>query len=407
MEYRFSQSSKWYDTNILKEVLKAAQEKDVISFAGGLPSEDSFPLDAIQTAFFKVMEQGKSTLQYGVAEGYKPLREALCARMATQGMYATPDEILVTTGSQQIIDLTSRIFIDPGDVVLVESPTFFGATPVFQSRGARIISVSGDKDGMDMEDLQRKIDEFHPKFVYVVPTFSNPEGKVWSVERRIELVNICRESNVLILEDDPYGALQFTNQKRYPSIFSLDNNGQAKGNCVIYMSTFSKIVAPALRTGWAIGDPAVIDNLVSTKRVADTHSSSLDQQTLYQLLLDFDLDDHIRTISNQYGEKMKIMTDLLKKHAWPGAYWNEPEGGMFLWVELPKHIDTNQLLEIALREGVAFVPSAFFYVQEPKHNMMRINFTHANEEIMSLGLNILTNAIELYDNTYLTKSIIK
>lgn len=407
MEYRFSQSSKWYDTNILKEVLKAAQEKDVISFAGGLPSEDSFPLDAIQTAFLKVMEQGKSTLQYGVAEGYKPLREALCARMATQGMYAAPDEILVTTGSQQIIDLTSRIFIDPGDVVLVESPTFFGATPVFQSRGARIISVSGDKDGMDMEDLQRKIDEFHPKFVYVVPTFSNPEGKVWSVERRIELVNICRESNVLILEDDPYGALQFTNQKRYPSIFSLDNNGQAKGNCVIYMSTFSKIVAPALRTGWAIGDPAVIDNLVSTKRVADTHSSSLDQQTLYQLLLDFDLDDHIRTISNQYGEKMKIMTDLLKKHAWPGAYWNEPEGGMFLWVELPKHIDTNQLLEIALREGVAFVPSAFFYVQEPKHNMMRINFTHANEEIMSLGLNILTNAIELYDNTYLTKSIIK
>lgn len=396
MSYRFSKSSMWFDSDMLKKVLSAAQGKDIISFAGGLPAEEYFPIDAVKAAVLKVIDQGKATLQYGVAEGFKPLREALCERMAVKGMHATSEEILITTGSQQVIDLVSRIFINPGDVILVESPSFFGAMPVFQSQGATIISVSGEKDGMDMKDLQRKIDKFNPKFVYVVPTFSNPTGRTWSVEKRKDLLAICKKSGVPILEDDPYGELQFNKSVRYPTLFSLNNNGQAKGNCVVYTSSFSKIVAPALRTGWAIGDKEIIEKMISTKRISDTHSSSLDQQTLYHLVMNFDLENHISTISHHYGNRMQMMAKLLKEHAWSDANWNEPEGGMFFWVELAKDIDTNELLTYAQETGVAFVPGAYFYAQDPEHNMLRMNFTHSNEEAMVQGLAHLKHAIDLY-----------
>ncbi|MBP3040718.1 PLP-dependent aminotransferase family protein [Bacillaceae bacterium Marseille-Q3522] len=395
MEYRFSPSSEWLDTNIIKEILKHAQSKEVISFAGGLPSEEFFPLEAISTAFQSVMAEGKATLQYGATEGYWPLREEICKRMVGKGIFATPEETLVTTGSQQVIDLVSRVMLDPHDVVFVESPAFFGATQVFESRGATIISIGGDKDGMDMEELQKKLKEYKPKLIYVTPSFSNPTGYVWSVEKRQQLIEICKKNQVLILEDDPYGDLKFTKGAEFPTIFSLDMEGKANNNCVIYTSSFSKIVAPALRSGWAIADTRVIEKLVNVKRVADTHSSSLDQQTLYHLLTSFDLDSHIRKISRHYYERMKMMSALLAEQPGISANWEEPHGGMFLWLELAKDIDTDKLLKIAAKEGVAFVPGVYFYTDHVKHHQMRLNFTHTDKQTTLEGLQRLQKAIEI------------
>jgi 2-aminoadipate transaminase len=392
MNYQFSKSMAGFSSSAVREILKLTQGNSVISFAGGLPAEEYFPLAAVGEAFQRVIQQGNSALQYGLTEGYIPLREAICRRMAKKGMQVTPNEMLLTTGSQQAIDLLTRVYIDPGDTILVEKPTYLSAIQVFKAKEAQLYSVESDQDGMDLDDLAMKIQKYRPKMVYVIPTFSNPTGKAWSLERRKGLLEICRKANVLILEDDPYGEIQFNAEEKYPSIFSLDEHPQ--GSCVMYTSTFSKTVAPALRTGWAIGDPAVIRNMTRAKQAADLHSSSLDQQTLYQLLEHFDLDAHILLIRQQYHERMRFMASLLQEHSWPGAKWNEPKGGMFFWVELSEQIKAEELLKLAVQEGVAFVPGSTFYAEVPVYNTMRLNYTHTNRESTILGMQKLTAAMQ-------------
>jgi 2-aminoadipate transaminase len=392
MNYQFSKSMDGFSSSAVREILKLTQGNSIISFAGGLPAEEYFPLAAVGEAFQRVIQQGNSALQYGLTEGYTPLREAICRRMAKKGMHVTPNEMLITTGSQQAIDLLTRVYIDPGDTILVEKPTYLAAIQVFKAKEAQLYSVESDQDGMDLEDLAMKIQKYKPKMVYVIPTFSNPTGKAWSLERRKGLLEICRKANVLILEDDPYGEIQFYAEEKYPSIFSLDQHPE--GSCVVYTSTFSKIVAPAVRTGWAIGDPAVIRNMTRAKQAADLHSSSLDQQTLYQLLEHFDLDSHIVLIRHQYEERMRFMASLLQEHNWPGAKWNEPKGGMFFWVELPEPIKAEELLKLAVQEGVAFVPGSTFYAEEPMYNTMRLNYTHTDRETTILGMQKLTAALQ-------------
>jgi 2-aminoadipate transaminase len=392
MNYQFSKSMDGFSSSAVREILKLTQGNSVISFAGGLPAEEYFPLAAVSEAFQRVIQKGNSALQYGITEGYTPLREAICHRMAKKGMHVTPNEMLLTTGSQQAIDLLTRVYIDPGDTILVEKPTYLSAIQVFKAKEAQLYSVESDQDGMDLEDLAMKIQKYKPKMVYVIPTFSNPTGKAWSLEKRKGLLEICRKANVLILEDDPYGEIQFNAAEKYPSIFSLDEH--PKGSCVVYTSTFSKTVAPAVRTGWAIGDPAVIRNMTRAKQAADLHSSSLDQQTLYQLLEHFDLDAHIILIRRQYQERMKFMASLLQEHNWPGAKWNEPKGGMFFWVELSEQIKAEELLKLAVQEGVAFVPGSTFYAEEPVYNTMRLNYTYTNRESTILGMQKLTAAMQ-------------
>ncbi|MBP1993590.1 aminotransferase-like domain-containing protein [Paenibacillus eucommiae] len=394
MNYQFSKTLEGFSSSAVREILKLTQGNSIISFAGGLPAEEYFPLEAVGEAFERVLQQGKNALQYGLTEGYTPLRESICRRMATKGMNVTPAEMLLTTGSQQAIDLLTRIYIDPGDVILVEKPTYLAALQVFKARGASIYSVDSDQDGMDLEHLAAQIAKHKPKLVYVIPTFSNPTGKAWSIEKRKGLVEICRKANVLILEDDPYGEIQFNEEERYPTIFSLDEHPH--GSCVVYTSTFSKTVAPALRTGWAIGDPSVIRNMTRAKQAADLHSSSLDQQTLHQLLEHFDLDGHIAKIRYHYKERMKFMAGLLKEHNWPGVTWLEPKGGMFFWVELPENIKAEELLKQAVLEGVAFVPGSSFYAEEPQFNTIRLNYTHTDRETTVLGMQKLSSAIQNY-----------
>lgn len=391
MNYRFASSMQSFSSSAVREILKLTQGNSIVSFAGGLPAEEYFPTEAVKEAFNRVFETGQNALQYGLTEGFTPLREAIAARMSRKGMNVDVNEMLITTGSQQAIDLLTRVYIDPGDVILVEKPTYLAAIQVFNSHGARLVSVDTDADGMNLEDAAAKIAAHQPKMVYVIPTFSNPTGRVWSVERRKGLVELCRKNNVLILEDDPYGEIQFEKGAHYPTLFSL--GGAAQGNPVVYTSTFSKTVAPALRTGWAIGDAELIRNMARAKQAADLHSSTMDQQALYQLLTYFDLDAHIAVIREQYEQRMSLMVSLLKELNWPGLHWNDPKGGMFLWVELPEDMRADELLKIAVKEGVAFVPGSTFFAEDAKHNTLRLNFSHSNEAAMRQGMQAFASAL--------------
>lgn len=393
MNYQFSKRLDSFSSSAVREILKLTQKKSIISFAGGLPAEEHFPVAAIGEAFERVLAAGNKALQYGLTEGYLPLRESICKWMGRKGITVTPDDMLLTTGSQQAIDLLTRIYIDAGDVILVEKPTYLSALQVFRSYGAKLVSVDADENGMVLADLEAKLKEHKPKLVYVIPTFSNPTGKAWSLERRQGVLKLCRANDVLILEDDPYGELKFGDASvTYPSLFSLDQH--PKGSCVVYTSTFSKTVAPALRTGWVMGDPDLIRHMARAKQAADLHSSSLDQQTLHQLMEHFDLDGHIEFVRKEYESRMRQMADLLNGQQWPGVVWNEPKGGMFFWLELPESIDTAELLKTAVDMDVAFVPGVSFFADSSGKNTMRLNFTHNDFERTIIGMEHLNQAME-------------
>ena len=394
MNFTFSKFTEGLKSSAVREILKLTQGNAVISFAGGLPAEDYFPIDAVKEAFERVFQSGKGALQYGLTEGYTPLREAICERMAKKGVRVKPENMLITTGSQQAIYLLTRVYLSEGDVILVENPTYLAALQIFQAIGIRVVGVEADEHGMKLDDLEAKLKRYKPKLAYVIPTFANPTGKVWSVERRKGLLSLCKAHNVLILEDDPYGEIKFDANANYPSIFSLDEHPD---HCsVIYTSTFSKTVVPALRTGWVIGDTRVIRQMTKAKQAVDLHSSSLDQQALHQLLTHFDLDAHIQTIRNEYRKRMERMKELLGDPRFADLRWNEPQGGMFFWAELPETIDASELLKLAVQNGVAFVPGVDFYAENPRRNTMRLNFTHTDRDTMKLGMERLAAALAAY-----------
>ncbi|GAB7054523.1 MULTISPECIES: PLP-dependent aminotransferase family protein [unclassified Paenibacillus] len=393
MNYHFSDTINSFESSAVREILKLTQGRSIISLAGGLPNEQYFPHEAVRDAFARVFERGsKSVLQYGLTEGYTPLRESLTKHLARKGIKAGIENMLLTTGSQQAIDLLTRIYIDPGDVILVEKPTYLAAIQVFQSYKAKLVSVDCDENGMNLEDLERKIKQHRPKMIYVIPTFANPTGKAWSLERRQGTLNLCKSNSVLILEDDPYGELRFNDTEIFPSIYSLDDG--PNGGAVVYTSTFSKIVAPALRTGWVVGDKNVILHMTRAKQAADLHSSTMDQQALHELFQQFDLYSHIDLIRTQYESRMREMVRLLQAKNWEGVRWNEPKGGMFIWVEMPQGIDTQELFKLAVEEGVAFVPGISFFADEPQRNSMRLNFTHTDSEEMVLAFDRLERALQ-------------
>jgi 2-aminoadipate transaminase len=390
MNYRFSNKMEQLQSSAVRDILKLTQGQEIISFAGGLPAEELFPLEAVREAAERVFAGGKGTLQYGLTEGYLPLREQLSERMAGKGMKVEPDQMILTTGSQQAIDLFVRVMSDPGDVVLVENPTYLASLQVFSMNSLNVVAADSDKDGMDLASAEELIKRHKPKFVYVVPTFSNPTGGVWSLERRKGLLELCRRYGVPILEDDPYGEIKFDATAVYPTLLALDDGAGS----VLYTSTFSKTVAPALRTGWAAGDRIVIGMMAKAKQAADLHSSTLDQQTLNQLLRHFPLDEHIRIISNEYGARMRNMQKLLLSHKRDGLNWVEPQGGMFLWMELPEGLDAEALLRGAVRKGVAFVPGNSFFARDPKRNTARMNFTFTTGDRMETGILRFVEAVD-------------
>ncbi|GGF78126.1 aminotransferase [Paenibacillus albidus] len=394
MNINYSAAASHLGSSAVRDILKVTQGKDIISLAGGLPAEELFPMEALREAYSRVLSTDSSALQYGLTEGYTPLRDKIAARLQEQGISVTASELLLTTGSQQAIDLICRILLDPGDAVLVEAPTYLAALQVLGSYRADIQTVANDEQGMLPDDLEDKLRKFKPKLLYAVPTFNNPSGATWSKERREQVVELCRRYGVLILEDNPYGEIKFEkNNKLYPlPLASIDQNYGSEP-CVIYTGTFSKIVAPALRTGWVTGPPELIKVLTKAKQAADLHSSTIDQRALDQLLTSFDIDKHIRLISAEYASRMELLSAELTSRSWEGVHFQKPRGGMFLWLTLPQEIQAAALLPLAVEKGVAFVPGEVFYSEQPQKNTMRLNFTHTRPELIPVAVQRLEEAL--------------
>ncbi|MBB6448419.1 2-aminoadipate transaminase [Geomicrobium halophilum] len=397
MKYAFAKRVRHLQSSAVRDILKVVNQGDVISFAGGLPDDELFPVEAIEEAFSRALSKGKKAMQYDETEGYYPLREVVIERMGKKNITDyTPNHVLMTTGSQQAIDLFSRVMIGPGDVIFTEEPTYLAALQVFQSYEAKIVPVRCDANGMDMDDLLEKIKMFNPKIIYVVPTFSNPAGRVWSLERRKQLVSLAHKHNVIVFEDDPYGDIQFTD-KGYTPIAALDN-----GSHVVYTSTFSKTAVPALRTGWIVGPYQVIRMMSQAKQANDLHSNSLAHQALYELCQHFDLDRHINRISRLYGHRKDVMVNELRRANINEMDFVEPEGGMFLWLEVDPRINTEALLQEAVARGIAYVPGAPFYAETPKYNTLRLNFTYATDDQIKFGMKQLADLFSEVEDQELT-----
>jgi 2-aminoadipate transaminase len=389
MKYGFADRVRYFDSSAVRDILKVVNKGNVISFAGGLPDEGLFPVKAVDAAFHKAITLGNKALQYAETEGLLELREQLASRMLKKGINKDPDDILITSGSQQAIDLFSRVMFNPGDIILTENPTYLAALQVFSSYETTVIPVDSDEDGMIESDLEEKIKTHKPKCIYVVPTFSNPEGKVWSQDRREMLLKLAEQYHVVIMEDDPYGDIQFDPASMPQSLAAMDQGNEY----VVYTSTISKTVVPAMRLGWITGPHQIIRLIAQAKQAADLHTNSISQHALMHLLNDYDLDAHIETIRSTYKERMEVMKRCLDEANIEGLTYLEPKGGMFFWVTLPAHMDPESLLPKAVENGVAFVPGQPFYVDDKKRSTLRLNFTNSSPELIEEGMKRLTKVL--------------
>ncbi len=396
--HRYAQRTKTAKSSIIRELLKLTQRPEVISFAGGLPAPEIFPVQRFREACQKVLTTNPSTaLQYGPTEGYRPLRELIVAHMARYGILATVDNILITSGSQQALDLIAKLLINRGDRILVESPTYLGALQAFDLMGAEYVTVPIDDDGLQTSEMDRAL-RSGPKFMYILPNFQNPGGTTLSRPRRDELVLLSDKYGIPIIEDDPYGQLRYEGE-HIPPLVVLDrtnllrDNGYLLGN-VIYLSTFSKVLAPGLRLGWIVAPPDVITHLVQLKQSTDLHTSSFTQMVAYEVARDGFLEEHVKLIRRVYKERRDAMLEALHDYFPPEVSWTHPHGGLFLWVTLPPGIDTMKLLDTALRQDVAFVPGGpFFPSGQEKGSHMRLNFSNAQPEQIREGIRRLSIAV--------------
>jgi 2-aminoadipate transaminase len=399
---RYAQRTKNIKSSAIRELLKITQNPDIISFAGGLPAPEVFPTERFREACIKVLDkQGRMALQYGATEGYEPLREMIARHTARYGVKAKPENVLITSGSQQALDLIGKLLINSGDRVLVEAPTYLGALQAFNVYGAEYVCVPSDNDGLRTDQLEASL-RLGPKFMYVLPNFQNPGGTTLAEGRRHELVLLAERYGIPIIEDDPYGQLRYEGEHLTPLIV-LDrqnlrsDNGYSKGN-VIYLSTFSKTLAPGLRLGWMVAPPDVIAKLVQIKQGADLHTSTFTQMVAYEVARDNFLDEHIKLIRRVYGERRNVMLQSLEEYFPPDVSWTKPQGGLFLWVTLPEGMDAHQLFDAALKENVAFVPGDSFYsgngfASEGRRHL-RLNFSNAQPEQIREGIRRLAVAIK-------------
>jgi 2-aminoadipate transaminase len=389
----YAQRTQKMSSSVIRELLKLTEKPDVISFAGGLPAPEVFPVEDFAEACQRVLhESGAQALQYSTTEGHLPLREMVARYTGRSGVALTPDNVLITSGSQQALDLIGKIFIDPGDRILVESPTYLGALQAWAPYGAEYLTVPTDEYGLITDALEEALRQ-KPKFIYVIPNFQNPMGVTLSLERRRQLIELAARYGVPIVEDDPYGQLRFDGE-HIPSAVVLDAESCPGGeNCyngnVIYLSTFSKILAPGLRLAWVIAPPDVIRKLVQAKQGADLHTSTFSQMVAYEVSRGGFLDRHVHLIRRQYRERRDIMLGALDSYFPAGVDWTHPSGGLFLWVTTPPEVDTAELLKAAVEQKVAFVPGAPFHPNGGGQNTMRLNFSNATPDNIRTGISRL------------------
>ncbi|TAH51263.1 MAG: PLP-dependent aminotransferase family protein [Chloroflexota bacterium] len=397
-EQHYAQRTQRIKSSAIRELLKLAERKDVISFAGGLPAAESFPLKQLEQAMQRVIAQSDgAAFQYSTTEGYLPLRDMIARHTSRYGLNITPDNLLITAGSQQGLDLLGRIFINPGDRILVEAPTYLGALQAWNAYGAEYISVPVDQDGMKMDVLEAML-RTGPKFIYVLPNFQNPSGVTLSAARRLKLVELANHYGVPIIEDDPYGQLRYEG-KHIPAVAVLDTKGRDdcdtcyRGN-VIYLSTFSKVLAPGLRVAWVVAAPEVIEKLVQAKQGADLQTATFNQMLIYQVAREGFLDHHIKSLRTLYRTRRDAMLNAMQEHFPQAVQWTHPEGGLFLWATLPEGIDSAEVLRAAIQERVAFVPGASFHANGQGANTMRLNFSNATPEQIYEGIARLGQVLE-------------
>ncbi len=402
---RYAARTKGLTSSAIRDLLKVIQKPGMISFAGGLPAPDVFPVQRFKEACHKVLtEQASNALQYGATEGYEPLRELIASNMARYGIKARVENVLITSGSQQALDLIGKLFINAGDHVLVEAPTYLGALQAFNIYGAEYLAVPSDENGLRTDLLEAPL-RSGPKFMYVLPNFQNPAGTTLSEGRRHELVLLADRYGIPIVEDDPYGQLRYEGE-HLPPLVVLDrenlrrDKGYSIGN-VIYLSTFSKTLAPGLRLGWIVAPPEVIGKLAQLKQGADLHTSTFTQFVAYEVARDGFLDSHVKLIRKVYRERRDVMLQALQEFFPPAVTWTHPQGGLFLWVTLPQSLDIQAIFRSALEQNVAFVPGDSFYANDSRDKNecegcrhMRLNFSNATPEQIREGIRRLAAAVK-------------
>jgi len=401
---RYAIRTKDLKSSAIRELLKITQQPEIISFGGGLPADDVFPIERVEEACRKVLKENAAmALQYGETEGYKPLREMIARHISRYGIKAQAENVLITTGSQQALDLIGKLLINPGDRVLVEAPTYLGALQAFSVYGADYVSAPCDENGLRTDLLEERL-RLGPKFMYVLPNFQNPGGTTLSEDRRYTLVSLAKEYGIPIVEDDPYGQLRYEGE-HLPPLVVLDcektplDQSRTLGN-VIYLSTFSKTLAPGLRLGWTVAPAEVIAKLAQLKQGADLHTSTFTQVVAYEVARGNFLDEHVRKIRKVYRERRDVMLEALAQNFPPEVQWTHPQGGLFLWVTLPEGVDANELFHEALKQNVAFVPGDSFFApnensQEGRRHL-RLNFSHAQPEKIREGIRRLGAAIKTH-----------
>lgn len=367
----------------IREILKVTVRPEVISFAGGLPAPELFPVEDIDRAAHAVLQRaGREVLQYSTTEGYAPLRTAIAARLTREGgLQITPDEILITSGSQQGLDLTAKLFLDEGDVVLCESPTYIGMIQAFSVFRPRFVEVATDDDGLIPEDLERKRRE-HPeaKLLYAIPNFQNPSGRSWTAARRRVCMEVAARGGLLVVEDNPYGELRFEGEAP-PLLKSLDRDG-----LVLYLGTFSKTFCPGLRIAWIAGPESLIKKFVLLKQGADLHTSTFGQHLLAEYLATCDIDANVERLRTLYRTRRDAMVSAIAREFPAGIRHTRPEGGLFLWVELPTHVNAREVLERCLAKNVAFVPGGSFFPNGGHENTLRLNYSNMPEARIEEGI---------------------
>ncbi len=397
-DYRYAHRMQRMTSSVIRELLKLTEQPDIISFAGGLPAPEVFPIQKFREACAYVLENlGPQSLQYGATDGYLPLREMIARHTSRFSAEVNADNILITSGSQQALDFIGRLFINRGDYIVLESPTYLGALQAWNAFGAQYIPVRSDEHGMIVDELEAAL-RIGPKFIYVLPNFQNPGGSTLPLERRKQLVKIADKYGVPIIEDDPYGQLRYEGE-HIPSIVSLDseyrgpNGGHYSGN-VIYLSTFSKLLAPGLRLGWVVAPPEVIQKLAVTKQAADLHTSSFNQYVAYEVAKGGFLDEHVKLIRATYKERRDVMIEMMEEMFPSGVTWRKPHGGMFLWSVLPEGMDSSEMLKRAIERKVAFVPGEPFHPNGGGKNTLRLNFSYSSPEIIREGMARLAETLK-------------
>jgi 2-aminoadipate transaminase len=373
----------------IREILKVTEHPEIISFAGGLPAPELFPVAAIAQAHADVFaNEGAAALQYSTTEGWRPLREWIARRMQKRGIAASTDRVLITTGSQQGIDLAGKIFIERGDAVVVENPTYLAALQAFSGYEASFISIDSDDEGMRVDQLENALKHFSPKLIYIVSEFANPKGTTLPFERRQTLIELSARYRVPILEDNPYSELRYTGEQQQP-LAALDRDG-----LVIHISTFSKTLSPGMRLGWLIASEEIFQMVVVAKQAADLHTSTIEQRAAARLLESFDYDGHAGHLCEVYGERRQAMLSAMERYFPAEARWTRPEGGLFLWVELPERLSAEELFQEAIAERVAFVPGTSFFACERKLNFMRLNFSNQEPEMIEEGIKRIASVLK-------------